>query len=572
MPARVVVPTARCPQSLHRRSRVSGYGTYTRADRRYRRYRCQPTVGDAHTFSTLIGDEGPPAPAQSALPRCTTPGHEHSRVVRAGKYAKRTARQRYRCYPGNGDPIHRFTPVLPREHVHAAGASCELCEERRGMHHGQTAVARGHAWPTPTVTAALEKLATGGSYGEVSKWALQSIGVSLRVPRRASPVATPAPAVSLTKPVKKRRRPSIGARLSRNAWHIAADWTEAFGPVIFGPIEERLRSEALAERARLDVLRTAGAPLDRPHVILLDDIPVYGREAGVIDAVSRRDEGFFLLVVAEVIWHDPGPGDPADVSVPEQKIRLVRAMAKSNSHSWRLVFDELGYTPDFVVADASTAIVAAVAAHYGKRAHFVPSLWHVGRAVRLGLEDTPGARAAPVGKRLARDLHDHLAELGRDRAAMQSVADWTAWWDRLDALLDGLGLPRDRSSRRRANYEEAMTAALPALLANPGVPMSTGGLEKLIERQIQPVLATRRAALANIERTNALLDLVVAQLHGAFIRPSRVTELLRRDAASHGGYTVALRSIADPYPVGGRYSSLRDPTLLASLARARGLA
>lgn len=416
---------------------------------------------------------------------------------------------------------------------------------------------------------ALDRLSTGGRYGEVSKWALETIGVSLYKPRRKSPAKKPVVAPAPGTVAKKKRRVGLGSRLSRNAWHIAADWTEAFAPVIFGPIDAQLRATALTERARLDA--ATGPSLDRPQVLLIDDVPVYGRDDGT--GTSRRDAGFFLLVAAEIVWRDPGPNDPPGLPVTEHRIRLVRAMAKANGPAWRLVFDELGYTPDFVVADAATAIVAAVGNHFGDRTTFVPSLWHVARAIERGLLKTPGATVASAsGKRLDRNLARHLTEIGRDGAAMASLDGWVKWWDDLDAILVRLGLPRDHANRRRALYEGQMLKALPALLANSAVPMSTGGLEKQIQTYLEPVLRGRRAQLANVERTNALFDLVVARIHGAFVRHGPVTEALRKDATGHEGWTVALRSITDPHPPTGRYSSLRDPTLLVSIARDRGLA
>jgi hypothetical protein len=248
-------------------------------------------------------------------------------------------------------------------------------------------------------------------------------------------------------------------------------------------------------------------------------------------------------------------------------------MPKANSPAWRLVFDELGYAPDFVVSDASTAIIAAVGAHFGKRTTYVPSLWHLSAAIKRGIEDTPGALVATAkGKRVGRDLGLLMGELRREGPALASVEAWTGWWDRLEAMMRTLELPGDRVRNRRANYEKPIADVLPALLANPGLPMSTGGLESLMTRHVEPMLAKRRAQLANIERTNALMDLAVARIHGALDRHSRVVELLRKDAKEHGGWTVSLRSIADPYPRTGRYSSLRDPTLMASIARDRGVA
>ena len=101
------------------------------------------------------------------------------------------------------------------------------------------------------------------------------------------------------------------------------------------------------------------------------------------------------------------------------RLRLVRAMPKSNAPAWRLVLDELGYDPDFVVADAGTGIGRAVAAHFDPaRTVFVPSLWHVATAVETGLADTRGA-LVPMpggGKEPLPELRSHLAELARDGA------------------------------------------------------------------------------------------------------------------------------------------------------------
>lgn len=88
---------------------------------------------------------------------------------------------------------------------------------------------------------------------------------------------------------------------------------------------------------------------------------------------------------------------------------------------------------------------------------------------------------------------------------------------------------------------------------------------------MQPLLARRRTAFANIERTNSLFDLIVANHHGAFDHPGKLARLLREDADAHEGWTIPLRSISDPRPRRGTYSSLRDTTLLTDLAAQRGL-
>lgn len=109
-----------------------------------------------------------------AAPPCQE--HAGSKVIRNGTYGVRTPRprQRYRCFPADGSKPHSFTPALPREHVHPAEGGCPECEELRGVHHGETAVARRHSWPTRLVARALAQLSQGGSYADTSRQALRS--------------------------------------------------------------------------------------------------------------------------------------------------------------------------------------------------------------------------------------------------------------------------------------------------------------------------------------------------------------------------------------------------------------
>lgn len=79
------------------------------------------------------------------------------------------------------------------------------------------------------------------------------------------------------------------ARLRRNGWHTAADWVEAFAPVVFELVEVRLHKQAVTERARLDARLAAGKPVDRPQVLLLDDVPVYGRTLDLLPLPRARD-------------------------------------------------------------------------------------------------------------------------------------------------------------------------------------------------------------------------------------------------------------------------------------------
>jgi hypothetical protein len=333
-----------------------------------------------------------------------------------------------------------------------------------------------------------------------------------------------------------------------------------------------VRAAALLERERLDALISDKQPLDRPQVILVDDVPVYGRDLDR-SGNARRDAGYYVLVIAEVIWPEPDADPLVRPADPTLKLRLVRAMAKSNTASWRLMFNELGYVPDFVVADAGTGITAAIRAHFDpKRTKLIPSLWHVADKVQLALADIPGAMVAGAGgKQLIEPLDKHLRKLSRASGVLDSVPAWTKWWDELLRILTTHRLPSDGVRGRRTTYERTVRDVLTDIRRYPQVPVSTGGLETLIAKHIKPMLAMRRTSFANLERTNRLFDLVVARHHGAFDNLSDIARLLRTDTETNQGWTVPLREVSDPRPPRGRYSSLRDATLLNSLAKQAGV-
>ena len=248
-------------------------------------------------------------------------------------------------------------------------------------------------------------------------------------------------------------------------------------------------------------------------------------------------------------------------------------MAKSNTPAWRLVFDELGYAPDFIVADAGTGIIAAIERHFDPaRTRFIPSMWHLGQRIELALADTKGAKAViGHGPNLIPPIADHLRKLHHGSAVFTDTGTWAVWWDELEDLVVSRKLPLDKIGTQRRNNEARFAAVMGDLNRYPQVPVSTGGLETLINKHEKPIMAMRRTAFANLERTNLLFDLVVAAQHGAFDHPEEVAALLRADTADTGGWTVALRTISDPRPNRGSYSSLRDTTLLSDLASQRGL-
>ena len=156
-----------------------------------------------------------------------------------------------------------------------------------------------------------------------------------------------------------------------------------------------------------------------------------------------------------------------------------------------------------------------------------------------------------LGKALVEPVAELTSKLSRRSGVLDSPGAWSKWWDELFDTLKANKLPTNKLVAVRRNYEQPMALVLDDLAALPGVPVSTGGLETLISKHVTPLLAMRRTSFGNIERTNLLFDLAVARHHGAFDDIGEVTRLLRDDTTSHEGWTVPLRSVADPRPPGG---------------------
>jgi hypothetical protein len=215
----------------------------------------------------------------------------------------------------------------------------------------------------------------------------------------------------------------------------------------------------------------------------------------------------------------------------------------------------------------------AIESHFsGSRTTWVPSLHHVTRNIERALLESKAARVSgPSGTHLISPLDDHLRLLSRSSGVLSSASAWSAWWDDLGKVVAANNLPVDRVQVQRTNYEQVVAEALPLLAANPQIPLTSGGLEKAIQRRVSPLLAGRRHAFGNLERTNNLFDLTVAKDHGAFDNLAEVTRLIEADMRQHDGHAPPLRSVADPKRGNAYYSSLRDEHALQRLAANRKL-
>jgi len=129
-----------------------------------------------------------------------------SRVRFDGTYGTREhRRQRYRCFPGNGDRPHVFTDVLPREE--SWSRSCEVYERPVARREGPQA-ARHYQFVARGIAGALQSVGAGSSY------------------MRAARVARERARRERTDPDTGQPRPSAHGQL-------IADWVEVFAPVVF---------------------------------------------------------------------------------------------------------------------------------------------------------------------------------------------------------------------------------------------------------------------------------------------------------------------------------------------------
>lgn len=594
-----------CPLPEHTGSRIQKHGAGT-GD--LIRFRCVPPpgLGVRHSFS-VVRPGGHRATRQRGAPECAD--HPGAAVKRNGTYGSGIrGRQRYRCEHEcnascltrrrRGGPcpgFHTFTHELPREHVES-GDECPHCLELRGIHRGERLSARRQRLNSRQVARLLLELAAGTSYTKVGFAALRTAGIelssteprrrpSMRRARRPDPSELPDPIdpdevidaedtrlADLLRddadipevpappdreppagtevqmpgdgPTRPRRR-SASTRMRTRVWHVGADLVEAFAPVVWEAQDARFRerSERATEAGHL-------------RVWLLDDRPYYT----TVEGAKKQAGGYSVLALAEL--------DPLDRAVPwRARLRLARAFPRANAVGYRMLFDEMGTTPDLVIADNSAAIKNALSRHYGDSVRLVPDLWHMTDAMKNGVLEQALKREG------AEPLREHLDRLGRRTRYLRSVEGWGEWWDTFFELAQAQGVSLDKLVAQRADYEGRMADALPVLLGNEAFPMSNSPIEALIRDILNPIFTRSRSfSFANVERTNNLLDLVVAKADGSFDDLNTVAQLIEQDALRFEGHTVPLRSVADPRrPDGSPSRSLRDEHLLLDVAAGRGI-
>lgn len=562
-----------CPRARHGGAKVVRKGFQKDAKgRQWRRFECRLPSGGHHYFRVLAdADDGAVVSSVVLAPPC--PKHaQECRVIRFGVYGKTVKRQRYRCFPSDGSPAHAFALDLPRAHVNTAEVKCPSCAEFVSVHKGGEASSRRSKWSMRAVVEALVELSQGTSYSKASQnvWE-KTEAAEAHAHTHEEPAEEQA---AQTATVSE----SWSSERGRNAWHVAADIVEQYGPVLYAHAMTRVHEREQAQRVENDKLIAAGQPVTCPVTFVLDEVPVYLRQKG-----GKSRQAWNVHAVAEVLWR-PGK-TPMDVPQRESRLRLVRALPGSaTTESWLLVLDELGVVPDVVVSDFGQAMGFAVADRFTSHGTLViPSLYHFKQAMRLMLVDSPGYFEVKHGKPVALpDLAKHVKRITRDDLVTIGVQGWSDWWDEFELLAVTAHASTAPIVNRRAVYENPVAAAIPALTSQPYLPASNAGIEVKNRNLLKPLLRGRQQRYRNIARTNALFDLLVCQENRVFLDTDLVTRLIREDNLAHGGWSTPLRSFNDiqppPMTTGEdeddakrvrRYSSLLDTGLVPALLEAR---
>jgi hypothetical protein len=266
-------------------------------------------------------------------------------VVRGGWYGKSPhRRQRWWCRPTNGDPKHRFTPVLTRQGD--PHAYCVECSTALEPWEGQ-AGAREYRFAAREVGEALVLVAKGSTYREAAEIARQKAG---RVPQPRE---------------RSRRSPA-------NEGQLVANWVDVCSEFV---CEEQL-------------------PDSWPDTVAVDSQnfrvvsgPNTGRGFHVLAAVGR-DRG------------EPGKWAP----VP--RAWRLEPFARKDQAAWEAFLGALEGPPRVLVSDADGAIANAIQAVFGDAVEHRLCEWHLGRNLRQRLpEEILAQRMHPITLALLDAFH-----------------------------------------------------------------------------------------------------------------------------------------------------------------------
>lgn len=259
------------------------------------------------------------------IPECPIVEHAGSSVVRGGWYGKPPhRRQRWWCRPANGDPKHRFTPVLTRQGD--PHAYCVECSTALEPWEGQ-AGAREYRFAAREVGEALVLVAKGTSYRVAAEIARQKAG---RVP-----------------PGRRSRRSPA------NEGQLVANWVDV--------CSEFVCADQLPERW--------------PHTIAVDS------QNFRVNSGPNAGRGFHVFAAVGRDQAEPGKWAP----VP--RVWRLEPFARKDVPSWRAFFGALEGAPRVIVSDADNALALAIHSLYGDTIEHRQCEWHLGRKLRQHLPD-----------------------------------------------------------------------------------------------------------------------------------------------------------------------------------------
>lgn len=415
-------------------------------------------------------------------PTCKDHGSVGRRVVLDGFVGSEPPRkQRYRCLSTRDKrDYHRFLLVLPR--FEALTHECVECESDLATGQGPT-VARRYDYASREIASALVHLASGATCMEASRAVRTRLARDLCAHGNA-------------------RLP--WSEHAMNHGQLAANWLEIYADVVLGDDEDRAW----------------------PDVVLLDSTSFWRYQGG------RRVLAFHLLFAygydgrdaPDDPWllPDPVTGEMTTVNgreVGPGRLLQVRAYSRCDGAAWADFLGTLPGTPEVVVADAAQDIRAGLRLRWPsgsglRRPEYVRCRWHLLKNLRERI----------VGDLVTLDTSDAATETKNRRAqehplydaagaAFHSSDDWHTFRDVASSmLLDHFGgdLPPTLAWLRDNDLLVlCQMARRPERLG----PESAGPLEADVH-QFRGRLATRAQTLANQDRTNLLLRLMVAGRRG----------------------------------------------------------
>jgi hypothetical protein len=241
--------------------------------------------------------------------------------VRGGWYGKLPhRRQRWVCKPVNGDPKHRFTPVLTRQGE--PYAFCVECSTGLELWEGQ-AGAREYRFSAREVGEALVLVSKGSSYRAAAELARRKAG---RVPAG-----------------REHKR-----RSAANEGQLVANWLDVLGGLVgAGELPERW-----------------------PHTIAVDS------QNFRIKSGAHRGRGFHVLAAVGREQSEPGRWVPVPV------LWRVEPFARKDLAAWEAFFASLEGAPEVIVTDADNALTLAIGNVFGDQVEHRLCEWHLGRELR----------------------------------------------------------------------------------------------------------------------------------------------------------------------------------------------